>query len=75
MTMLETIQRFALNTQYSTVKKNFVQNLYRTLRNHGIACVMVNDLYLEVDGVEYQFIHRKKDGIYEAQAIVSRYNF
>ena len=73
--MLETIQRFALNTQYSTVKKNFVQNLYRTLRNHGIACVMVNDLYLEVDGVEYQFIHRKNDGIYEAQAIVSRYNF
>lgn len=69
MEMLNKIQRFALNTTYSTVKKNFVQNLYWTLRNHGIACVMVNDLYLEVDGVEYQFIHRKKAGIYEVQAI------
>ena len=73
--MLETIQRFALNTQYSTVKKNFVQNLYRTLRNHGIACVIVNDLYLEVDGVEYQFIHHKAAGIYVANPVSSHYNF
>lgn len=73
--MLETIQRFALNTQYSTVKKNFVSNLYRTLRNHGIYCVIVNDLYLDVDGVVYQFIHHKTAGIYVANPVVSHYNF
>ena len=67
--MLERIQRFALNTPYETVKKNFVSNLYRVLRNNGIHCVMINDLYLEVDGVEYQFINRKKFGIYEAQVV------
>lgn len=63
------IQQFAFNTEYSTVKKNFVSNLYKTLRNHGIMCIIVNDLYLDIDGIVYQFIHRKKHGIYEVVAI------
>lgn len=63
------IQNVVFNTTYSTVKKNFVSDLYRNLKSAGFSVCLLNDVYLIINDVTYQFINRKKFGFYEAKAV------
>ena len=62
--MVQEIQKIADNTRYNSNKVRFVSDLYWNLVNAGFHPVVVNDKYIEIDGVDYHFIKNKRQLTY-----------
>ena len=61
------LQQIVNETSYDRNKVEFVKNLYWELRRRDIDVTILNDRYLIIDNVEYQFIHRPSKGTYEVK--------
>ena len=62
--MITKIQKIADETRFSSNKVKFVSDLYWKLVAAGLNPVIVNDRYIEVDGVDYHFICRRRQMSY-----------
>ena len=67
--MITTIQRIANGTQYSSNKEKFVSALYRNLVAAGLKPCIVNGKYIELDGVDYEFINHRRECTYTVKKI------
>ena len=62
--MITKIQNIANETQYNSNKEKFVSALYWNLVAAGLKPCIVNDKYIELDGVDYQFIKNRRSCTY-----------
>lgn len=67
--MITKIQQIANETRYSSNKAQFVSDLYWKLFAAGIQVCIVNDKYIEFEGVTYQFINNRREMSYKVAAI------
>lgn len=58
--MITKVQNIANETQYNTNKVKFVSALYFNLVAAGLKPCIVNDKYIELDGVSYHFINNRR---------------
>ena len=63
-TTIEKIQQIANETRYSSNKVDFVSDLYWNLHYMGMNPCLVNDKYIEIDGVTYQFTCNRREMSY-----------
>lgn len=51
------LQEIVNSVKYSNNKVEFVPNVYFKLIEIGYSPVVINDKYIEIDGVNYEFTH------------------
>lgn len=59
----------AVESLYDHRKKAFVSQLYWRLVAEGLRPAIMNDLYIVVDGVTYEFIHHRKEMRYSVKPV------
>lgn len=64
---LNSIQNVVNATRYDKNKERFVSNLYWNLKAAGFDVCILNDKYLIIDGIDFQFINSKKNYTYTAK--------
>ena len=64
--MTQTIQNIinSGNIPYNKNKKRYVSSLFFYLLKLGYSPCVLNDLYLSIDGVDYQFINKRNEMTY-----------
>ena len=63
-TSIDKIQQITNETRYSSNKVQFVSNLYWNLVAAGLKPCIVNEKYIEIEGVEYQFTNNRREMSY-----------
>ncbi len=68
---METINKIneVVEKMYDSNKKRFVGKLYWKLVAEGLRPAIMNDLYIVVDGVTYEFIHHRKEMRYSVKPV------
>lgn len=72
-TTIEIIKSLVKKT-YDSNKVRFVSNMYFALKKKDIDAGILNDRYLVIDDITYEFTKDNKNATYKVKEVVSQFN-